>query len=498
LILPGLGALLRSEISNRQNISSDAIAARGDINKFAEYCFVADDGRHFVQAPHHKLLHKVHSESDRQIVWFPVEHGKTEQAKVLLLNVLGHNPTNQYAYVSSKEDQAIKLTAAVGREIIKNSRLHEVFPHLKPQQSGTSRAYEQWGDSAFRVQGIPPGTKDPSLAAYGIDGRILGSRLHGAVLDNVLDRGNTQTKAQREKVLSLIETEILQRMLPGGWVLIIDTAWHIDDALHQLSRRKGWDSVKLDAEVGIVEGDESLWTARFSPDRLEEIQSQTSEVAYDRTYRNKPLSASMDLFKADWLHQCMSHNHKWMDSYSGDGIVSTGVDLAVKAGTEHDLTVFFTIMLDKQGRYRVLNILAKKMEAPAIMSTMIDVYRRFHKNAGNGTFTVEDNAAQDYILQTMKDKSMFNARGGTDDEWRHIQLKGYTTTIKKRDEEYGIPSIAVDFEMGRWAVPEDVECKSWYEEMFNWSPDAHTGDRLMASWFAREGLRVPVPGAMLL
>ena len=477
---------------------TDAIDARGDINKFAEYCFIDDQGKHFIQAPHHKLLHKVHSESTRQIVWFPVEHGKTQQAKVLLLHELGLNPAKQYAYVSSKEDQAIKFTAAVGREIIKNSRLRDVFPHLKPQQSATSRAYEQWGDSAFRVQGIPPGTRDASLSAYGIDGRILGSRLHGVVLDNVLDRGNTQTKAQREKVLSLIETEILQRILPGGWILIIDTAWHIDDALHQLSRRDGWDSVKLDAEVGIEDGDDSLWAARFSPKRLEVIRSQTSKVAYDRTYRNKPLSASMDLFKADWLHQCQSHSHKWLDSYSGDGIVSTGVDLAVKAGTEHDMTVFFTILLDKQGRYRVLNILAKKMEAPAIMSTMIDIYRRFHKNAGSGTFTVEDNAAQDYILQTMRDKAMFNARGGTDDEWRHIQLKGYTTTIKKRDQEYGIPSIAVDFEMGRWAVPEHLECKSWFEEMFNWSPDAHTGDRLMASWFAREGLRVPKPNVRVM
>jgi hypothetical protein len=496
--MAGLGSLLRAEVDDRLSKSSEAIDARDDINKFASYCFVADDGKHFVQAPHHILLHKVHGESDRQIVWFPVEHGKTQQAKVLILHEMGKHPDRQYAYISSKQDQANKFVASVGREIVKNPRIKDVFPHLKPQQSATSRAYEQWGDTQIRIQGAPPGAKDSSLAAFGIDGQILGSRLHGAILDNILDRANAQTKTRREKILEIIETEVLSRILPGGWVLIIDTAWHIDDALHQLSRRDGWDSVKLDAEVGIVEGDESLWASRFPQDRLEKIRGQMGQVAYDRTYRNKPLSASMDLFKAEWLHRCMSHNYEFVDRYSGKGVVSTGVDLAVKAGTENDLTVFFTICLDELGRYRVLNILAKKMEAPAIMSTMIDIYRRFHKHAGSGRFTVEDNAAQKYILQTMQDKAMFNARGGSDAEWRHIQLKGYTTTSKKRDEEYGIPSIAVDFEMGRWAVPEHPECKSWYDEMFRWSPDAHTGDRLMASWFAREGLRMPKPGVIIL
>lgn len=497
--MPGLGSILREEIGERLNKSSDAIEARKDVNKFAEYCFIADDSKHFVQAPHHILLHKVRGESDRQIVWFPVEHGKTQQAKVMILHEMGRHPSQQYAYVSSKSDQATKFVASVGREIIKNIRISDVFPHLKPQQSSTSRAYEQWGDTAIRIQGAPPGAKDPSLAAYGIDGQILGSRLHGIVLDNILDRSNTQTQTMREKTLSIIETEILQRLLPGGWILIIDTAWHIDDALHQLSRREGWDSVKLDAEVGIVEGDESLWVSRFPQKRLEEIQGQMGQVAYDRTYRNKPLSASMDLFKREWLYKCQSHNHKWLDSYSGSDMVSTGVDLAVKAGEENDLTVFFTVALDSEsGRYRVLNILAKKMEAPAILSTFIDIYRRFHKNAARGRFTVEDNAAQAYIVQMMKDKASFNARGGTDDEWRHIGIHGYTTTAKKRDTEYGIPSLAVDFEMGRWAVPEHLECKSWYEEMFRWSPDAHYGDRLMASWFAREGLRAPKPGVFIM
>ena len=102
------------------------------------------------------------------------------------------------------------------------------------------------------------------------------------------------------------------------------------------------------------------------------------------------------------------------------------------------------------------------------------------------------------LLQMMRDWDMFSAAGGQPAEFQAIQLRGFTTTVKKHDLEFGIPSLAADFEMGRWRVPEHEETLEWYTEMERWSPDAHTGDRLMASWFCREGLRTPIPNIRLV
>ncbi len=489
-----LSSILANAVATRREAPDEAIRGRTDVNVFAEHCFTDDQGAFFRQGKHHRLLHEFRYKTKRGIIWFPIEHGKTQQAKVALLHELGLHPSYHYAYVSSTTTQAEKLVGAVAREIIKNNRLREVFPHLSPQRSAVSRSLEQWGSSAIRIEGCPPGSKDPSLAAYGIDGQILGSRLHGIIVDNVLDRNNTQTKLQRDRVLETLQHEVLSRLLRGGWIMIIDTAWHIDDALHKLSRRPGWDHIKLDAEEDIDGEDTTLWPAQWPMERLQERKAEIGRTAYDRTLRNKALSASLDLFKQIHLDSAMSHEVPWLTSYTGPGPVCTGVDLAVKQGEENDETSFFTARLDQQSmRYVVMNVLTKRMGAPAIIKMMLEIYRRFHATIPGSLFMVENNAAQDYLLQIMKDWDMFSAAGGSPAEFQSIQLRGFATTVKKYDLEFGIPSLAADFEMGRWSVPDHEETREWYQDMIRWSPDAHTGDRLMASWFCREGLRTPLP-----
>jgi len=48
----------------------------------------------------------------------------------------------------------------------------------------------------------------------------------------------------------------------------------------------------------------------------------------------------------------------------------------------------------------------------------------------------------------------------------------------------------------QWVLPSGAtgeavppEARAWIREMLYYSPGAHTGDRLMASWLAREALR---------
>jgi hypothetical protein len=120
---------------------------------------------------------------------------------------------------------------------------------------------------------------------------------------------------------------------------------------------------------------------------------------------------------------------------------------------------------------------------------MVAIYRAFHKPinlaGGNARFVVEDNAAQVYIVQMLKDASICKALGLTDGETSDIRVRGRTTTAKRRDAELGIPAIASGIEMGRWDFAAGEEVRQLREEMKAWSPEAdHYGDRLMALWHA--------------
>ena len=93
---------------------------------------------------------------------------------------------------------------------------------------------------------------------------------------------------------------------------------------------------------------------------------------------------------------------------------------------------------------------------------------------------VEDNAAQRYIVQLLQ---------GT-----VVPVIGVRTGRSKTHPEYGIEGMAVELAAGRWTIPSksgkaEPEVADWVSEMLFYDPRNHTGDRLMASWFAREGAR---------
>ena len=477
-----------------------AYAARSDPNKFCEHTFVdSATGDPIVQAPHHRMWQDAVWKNDRLVMWFPIEHGKTTQAKMSMCRLLGEHGDRQYAIISSKAKQAEKLTGAIKREIESNAKLRRVYPRLKPQRAELHAGLEQWGVTAMRVADCPRGTTDPSLAAYGLDGQILGARLHGVIIDNGLDKANTRGDHMRQWAREVIEDEIIGRVLKGGFVWILDTAWYEDDYMHVFAGRPGWHSIKLDAEQGMRPGDPTLWPSQFPRDRLDSRLAELGQTAYDRQYRNLALSESMGFFRQEFWDMAYARC-PWIDNWSegsaGFNLQSefrTGLDLATRPGQEHDLTVFSSVFAAGHRR-RLVHIDADRIGGVEILRRMAKIHRCLHvpinRAGGNAKFVVEDNSAQKYIVDLAKDAAHMRAAGLTPDEIDDIRVTGRTTTHKRRDQELGIPALAAGLETGRWDIAPHHETRQLREEMRVWSPDAkHYGDRLMATWFAMSDLQ---------
>jgi hypothetical protein len=162
--------------------------------------------------------------------------------------------------------------------------------------------------------------------------------------------------------------------------------------------------------------------------------------------------------------------------------VYTGVDLAVKQHAAADMTVFFTILAHPNGDREVLNIEAGRWAGPDIVQRVIDTHRRY-----SSIVIVEDNAAQAFISQFTKNVSA-------------VPVVSFTTTSKnKHSPEFGVESLAAEMNNGKWIIPSEggvsKEIQEWIDEMLYYQPSAHTGDRLMACWFAREAARQVRPKA---
>ncbi len=159
-----------------------------------------------------------------------------------------------------------------------------------------------------------------------------------------------------------------------------------------------------------------------------------------------------------------------------EGPTFTGMDLAAGKKKRHAQTVLFTIGATPDSERYILDIRAGRWHASQIEMIMAAVYERF-----GSIFMVENNAVQQLVVEFFQ----------TD---LKIPIQPFATGRNKAHPEFGVASMAVEMSQGLWIAPNTngilhPEVQAWVNECAAYTPQAHTGDRLMASWLAREALR---------
>lgn len=471
----------RSDALHQLNV----LEARESAAAFVEFAIPHEQGGAVVNGRHHEEWHAMLDANRMCVLFAPVEHAKTQQIAVgRALWVLGRNPNLRIGLISNTSTQAEKILHSIKQHIVSNPRVLEVFPHLKPSE----RDEDPWTAGAITVERTVI-AKDPSIQAFGIGGAlVVGSRLDVIIGDDLLDFENTRTADQLKKVLDWWDTTIFTRLVDGGVVWLIGTPWARGDILHVLEERPGYASARYSAVLNPDEPQANwrpLWPEQFSLQRLITIAQNTTPHNFARKYLCRVVDSASARFQQAWLDQCM-------DLGKGRTLLSrapvtpggrpmpcfTGVDLGVGQKEGHDLSVLFTITVDDAGRRIPVDIESGRWSSPEILSRIWRCSQRF-----GSIMLVENNGAQDFLLQWARQSG--------------IAVREFTTTAhNKFSEAFGIESIAVEMRSGLWLIPSGTtgrdlhpEVRAWCQDMVFYSPNAHTGDRLMASWFAREGAR---------
>lgn len=447
---------------------------------FVQYAFKHEEtNAPIVNAPHHDDWHRFFDENTRAILFAAVEHGKTQHMLGRLLFKLGKRPERRIAVISNTFDpHAVKIITALRTHIESNPRVKRVFPHLRPSElEGDS-----WGQSRLTVHRDTI-AKDPSIQALGTFGPINGSRLDDILLDDILNFENTRTPEQINKLLGWLDSEVFTRVTANGSVEWIGTPWNPLDPMHEVAKRPAWASRRYSGVLNPTDPMERwrpLWPEQFSLERLKRIYDGTTPVNFARKYLCEVRMDSASRFQQAWIDHAktLGVHHRFNDRQP-HGLNGqpwpcfTGVDLGIGQGEGHDLTVIFTIALDERKRKVVCEIQAGRWTAPEIVTRIQSAVVRY-----NSQVFVEDNAAQAFLVQWASQDGM--------------PIRGFTTTAgKKYDEHFGIESLAVEMRNGGWIIPAapNAEVEAWVQEMLFYTPDAHTGDRLMAAWLARECAR---------
>lgn len=435
--------------------------ARRDLAAFMEYVFALTPARH------HRGWCAELTSASRLVLTAPIEHGKSSIAAIgLPLWTLGNNPDARVAIVSETHTQAARPLAAIREHILRNPRLHEVFPNLRPARG----ARESWSESEIVVD-RPGAVKDPSIIALGVNGPLLGARLDLAILDDIVSFENSFTAAQREKVIAWFRSTLVGRVVATGRIVVVGTPWHGEDLLGVLQRSGEYRVVRDPAADA---SGEPLWPEAWPRARLEQRRREIGEIEFSRQMLLEVLSDAGSRFRQGWLERAFGLAVELGVSLTGTNDQGwrtfTGVDLGVGATSAHDESVIFTIAVHPDGRRQVLGVEAGRWQAPEIVARIKSARTRYQSRV-----RVESNAAQMYLVQ-------FLAGDG-------VHVEAHVTGKNRHDPAFGIESLAIEFEQGRWIVPDAPETRAWARELIAFSPAGHPGDRVVASWLAREAAR---------
>jgi predicted phage terminase large subunit-like protein len=172
-------------------------------------------------AQHHKLiLQKMdecsRTDTGRLMIFCPPGSAKSTYASVVFpADYLGKHPKHRVGLFSYGDTLAVKMGRRT-RSIIKQSRYRGIH---QTELSADSKAVDN-----FTL------TNGSEYMACGILGGVTGNRLEGIVIDDpIKGREQANSETVRNKTWDAYEDDIKTRLVPGGWLVLIQTRWHEDD-----------------------------------------------------------------------------------------------------------------------------------------------------------------------------------------------------------------------------------------------------------------------------
>lgn len=434
-------------------------------------------------APIHEEWHDILTKHRRVVLFSATELGKTTQISLgRVLWEIGKNPNIRILILSAAAGTAKKIVRSIKNYIENSVEFRMVFPGTVPDKSDTTGL---WRDDSFivRRRAMP---KDPTVQASGFGGNILGSRYDIIIIDDYLTAENTYSDHGRQKFYGWLKSTIESRRTADAPLWFIGNTWHPDDAMHRYAAEQSTYSQKFPV---LIDG-ESAWPKVWPLDRIEQEIVNRGPIESRRSLFCEPVADADRRFKLEYIRAALANGDGIELAYSLVVVPSgyrtvTGVDLAVTKKTTGDETALVTIAVRERDQTRqILDIDAGRWGGPEIVSRIKDVNQRY-----NSLIVVESNGQQRMLKQFVNDQTA-------------IPVKAFYTGKNKYDPAFGIESLAIEFSAGKWILPNrggeakglhasmHPQVKKLIDEMLRYDPASHTGDRLIATWIAREGARM--------
>lgn len=433
---------------------------------------------------------------------YTVTHNTSQIAILRTLFKLGSDATKRCLLLNEAQKGGSDKTLGAIKRYVEGkvldsrgvSRLHEVFPNLRPG--------DKWTDTMVRVRGALGSSRDMSVQAIGYMGTILGSRLDFIVIDDLLTHRTTRTSSKRAELKRWLENSVFTRIddydpKSGGEeegdseIAFLTNAWHLKDAAHTLR----WPILKFPV---YDRAGEPVWKARWPRARVERARTRLkiSALEFARAWMCTPKDPGAQIF-SDLAIETSLRNGMGRVLVGGlaeipnECLVVSGVDIAATKRRDGAKSAIATLLVHPNEDRQLLRLVSGRWGALELLRNIVRAGKLFP----GSIVMVENNGVQQHIVELAQQ----NRQLLSEEDSGLVPIYPYTTGSRKADPTLGVEAMAGEMEAGGWLfpcsegeggailMPEPVATLVGALEAYVTTD--HTPDEIMALWFALEGAR---------
>lgn len=477
----------------------------------------AEDVLGFTDAPFHKEWGDVlgNKKLRRIVDAAPRGHSKSTKFSVSYpLWEIADDSNVRILLVSAADTQSQSFLREIKGRIERDQTYVDFAGQLKPKNA------EKWTDKEIILSRTRTDIKDPTISTVSVEGTILSKRADIIICDDILNFENTRTPEQRMKIKDWFNLVLLPVLEPKtGRLIVVGTIWQVGDLMEDLLKDPSFDYRKRyqaiikeptqkelweqwcnlmvedredrkeraqtfrdENRAAMDEGVEVMWPERMGYEELYMLR-YSDPYAFARAYQNDPASRPSQLIKREWIERALRKgaNMKFQDEKHCEylDLTTIGLDLAIsdkRTGDDTAEVILDNLQYDwegnKTGDFILRNIKRGKF---SFAETRAMITTDFYALRPHG-IRVETVGYQEALARELRDSK--------------IPVRGHRTGPEKWDSSVGVNSIGMLLEQGRLIIPSDPHDARTKDlvgqlvtEMLSF-PEGHTGDALMALWFA--------------
>ena len=323
--------------------------------------------------PHHKRLAKIFEDiaagkKRRVIVNIAPRHGKSEMISYLAPAwFLGKYPHKKIIMASHTADLAVNFGRRV-RNLVGSEAYRDVFPQIELQAD--SKSASRWGTNF-----------NGEYFAIGVGGALAGRGADLFIIDD--PHSEQEAKTGRPDVFlpawEWFQSGPLQRLMPGGSIIIVMTRWSKLDLtgmiVNQMGKEEDVDQWEI-VEFPAILNDKPLWGEFWSLEELLGKKAGMDPRYWQAQYMQNPVSEEGALIKREWWQI-------WeKDDPPPCEFTIMSLDAAQESNNRADynaLTTWGVFFNEETNNYAIilLNSIKRRMEYPDLKAMVLEEYKEW-------------------------------------------------------------------------------------------------------------------------